>query len=272
MHEKVRTQIMMEQYEEAGIESEKAARIFSDTLSYQLAAEGFYKAKKLDKVLEIFDYADKVRTLSSGIYYYCARTWYDKGDLRRARSNFEEALESNPSNADAAFWLGFILYYNEKYEDAFKLFEKALSSEVFGKNAIYMNSLCRIKFKGNNYYKLAADDLMKLTETAPQFKNAETFAWLAYCNLNLGNDNQAISSLNNAKAADSLNVYFRLVTACYHSKFNEHEQALYNLEKALIQGSIVRKSEVEQEVFFEPLRSRQEYRDRYKKILKSRYN
>jgi tetratricopeptide (TPR) repeat protein len=271
--EKIRTMMLQENFNQAATEAESAATKYSDPDAFQYAVESYYRAKRLEKVLEVFDLAEKLRDVRSNSYYFYGRALYDKGEDRKARSAFEDALSTENKNPEASYWVGTLLFNANKFEDAFIMFENALPSKEYKSDAIYFRALCRIKMRESGNYKLAAADIeIVLNENPEKFNNAEAISWLSYCYLNLNNDKKALQLLTEAQVSDSTNIIYCFVNACYYSKLNKPEKALEFLELALRTGTSLRKNDIEDEYYFEILKSNQELKSRYKEIIKRGLN
>ena len=79
--------------------------------------------------------------------------YYKKGELGRARTQYQDALKSNPAETAASYNLGNTFYKEDKYESAQSAYEKAAKNEkdAPAKARAYYNL-------GNSYVRLKQND------------------------------------------------------------------------------------------------------------------
>lgn len=99
----------------------------SETNSYNYANTLSYLGEK-DRAEELYNYAIKINPNNTEAWKNLGQLYNDTNQFEKALSCYNKALQTNPNKTEALISKGILIgQQHNKYEDALKLFEKALS-------------------------------------------------------------------------------------------------------------------------------------------------
>lgn len=268
---KAGAEIRMKKYFDAGMDYEAAGKKFKDDFSFRSAAEAYFKADSINKIIEVTTAAENLRIRKTEIFIWRGRAYFYKGYLQKAKEDFENVLAMDKVNADAGYWLGRVLVEYGKFEEALSYLERAilpsLSSE-FAADAYYYRGYAKIKYGLQNLAETAARDFTMAMNLNPgNYQTAETNSWIAFVHLKLHNASSAKEYLEKARVKDSRNHIFNYASACYSAAVGSYDVSMQFLQKALASSKFT-KNEIDDEQLLQTLRSDRKSKSRFKDIMK----
>lgn len=153
------------QAEQAFADLEQIAAADTGTSADMALIASSMQRKQFDKALKAIDNFEKKQPDSPSVHHLRGGAQLGKGDLAKARQNFEKALSVNPAYLPAATSLARLDLAEKKPEQAAKRFEAVLDKDP--KNIQAMLALAELRANMEGGGDKAADLIRKAIATAP---------------------------------------------------------------------------------------------------------
>lgn len=224
-----------------------------------------YESKRqYTKAIEAYNKANE-RDADDATYYRLSHCYYDMGNMKKALSSINSALNLNTDDLDDLEFKAVVLsemgdhqgaigiwdkvieevpeyaagyhqrgYYkrlNGDIDDALEDLSMAIVLEP--KNAYYYNSRALI-YTQQGQNELAEDDYRKVIELESK---PEDYQCIPYAYLGLGDNEKAIACIDTIIARDTTSFDGYYNKACLYSRMNDKENALRYLRKSLELGN-----------------------------------
>jgi tetratricopeptide (TPR) repeat protein len=153
----------------------------------------------------------------------------NNGDYKNAISDFSKAIELKPTLYKA--YLNRSMAYSKinKYPEAMKDVNKAIQLDSTKYESVYNRA---VLYKDQQLYEPALMDFRKTIVLNPNF--AYAYAYLAECDMRMGNSGRGIVNLNKAIMLDSNNAEFYYTRSVYYAAKEEIEMQFQDLKKVLL--------------------------------------
>ncbi len=197
------------------------ANFYFENANYRSAKQWF---KKVDQRILNFDNRDQ-------FYFNYAYTLFKTGDTKQAKIYFDRVRNHKIYGAQAKYYIGYIAYQDDDYQDANTMFNQARESGIQGKNLSYFQS--DLNFKLGNFQKAIELGLEELPNSNA-LERSELNKIIGESYFNLGEYLEAISYLKNYKGKRGKwnnTDYYQLGYAYY--KTNQYQEAIQEFNKII---------------------------------------
>jgi tetratricopeptide (TPR) repeat protein len=195
-HEKARTALRNNQYEEAAKATQQAITYDSyDPLLYITLGQVYQKQGLLDKAIEAYNRAAQLNAKDASIYYTLGTLYEQQGEYDKALSSFDISYSKNPNYTYVLSRKARILGFQKRYPEATSLYETYLNSTP--RDAEAHRQLARFAVAGNTPQKAVAH-LLYIKQQSPELYSDEALLARAYLMMN--EPSNALKELNAAEA------------------------------------------------------------------------
>ncbi len=242
----------------------QAAKNPNDASWFELMGYMYESNRQYNKAIEAYNKANE-RDADDATYYRLSHCYYDMGNMKKALSSINSALNLNTDDLDDLEFKAVVLSEMGDHQGAIDIWDKVieevpefaagyhqrgyykrLNGNLDGaledlsmaivlapKNAYYYNSRALI-YTQQGQNDLAEDDYRKVIELESK---PEDYQCIPYAYLGLGDNEKAIACIDTIIARDTTSFDGYYNKACLYSRMNDKENALRYLRKSLELGN-----------------------------------
>src|SRR5271165_688435 len=205
--------------------------------NYNQLGSAYFQLGQNDKAMQAFRHVTELNPDRAEGWANVGAVLYQQGKWNESIPNFQKAIELQP-NALYFYDLGTTYLYLGRYDDAAKMFEKAVS--ITGNNARFQVSLAdAYRWSGQTAkaaatYEQAISLAFKSIQVNPQ--DSEALGYLAISYAKKNDTKQAAQFIARARSIDQQNNELMYDEAVVHALAGETKEALASLEQALRSG------------------------------------
>jgi len=205
--------------------------------NYNQLGVAYFQLGQNDKAMKAFQHVTELNPDRAEGWANVGAVLYQQGKWNESIPNFQKAIELQP-NALYFYNLGTTYLYLGRYDDAAKMFEKAVS--ITGNNARFRVSLAdAYRWSGQTAkaaatYEQAISLAFKSIQVNPQ--DSEALGYLAISYAKKNDPKQAAQFIARARAIDQQNNELMYDEAVVHALAGETKEALGSLQQALRSG------------------------------------
>ena len=242
----------------------QAAKNPNDASWFELMGYMYESNRQYNKAIEAYNKANE-RDADDATYYRLSHCYYDMGNMKKALSSINSALNLNTDDLDDLEFKAVVLSEMGDHQGAIDIWDKVIEEVpefaagyhqrgyykrlngnlddaledlsmaivLAPKNAYYYNSRALI-YTQQGQNDLAEDDYRKVIELESK---PEDYQCIPYAYLGLGDNEKAIACIDTIIARDTTSFDGYYNKACLYSRMNDKENALRYLRKSLELGN-----------------------------------
>lgn len=190
-------------------------------------------------------------------YMTSGKIYIEQNNYDAAIEQFKQAIQAEPSNAEAYIWLGKAYAHKKKYEEACKQTEKAIeidpgkidalkNDQSFNYWAVYYNAA--MKHVENKEFEKAVPRVQRSLDF--DMKSPLSYNLLAFCYMKLKKDDEALKTYQKAieLVPDNVDSYLNLATFYRKDKKLEEEYEVLSKARKIVERPDWLKAEDEETI------------------------